>query len=216
MVGLCAVALVMMIDSSSSVNTARFRMQRDATAAALENSAVTRIIEKQGGIAVSVVGFSYKAGTLLDWTVLHNAEDAAHFADLLRKVSHSYGSATLTGHGLEFSLEQLRHAPCGENQVIDVSTDGPGDDDAVLGRARREAETQGVHINGLLVTPDYPAMISDDYRKREIENGMQWMNNHLITENGFAVIANGAADYPDIIRRKIAAEIALLSVSPEH
>lgn len=203
----CAVALVLMLDSSGSVSAGRFSFQRDATAAALEDPSVVAAVQR-GGLAVTVVVFSHVSRVVVGWNVLRDARDAHRFGDMLRAVPHSYGPSTLTGSALAFSLDHLASAPCGDRQVVDVSTDGPGDDTGRLHEARVLAQDRGVQVNGLLVTPDYPGSIPRDWALSEVEDGLAWMQSELVTQDGFAMQADGASAYPSIIRRKMVTEIS--------
>jgi Ca-activated chloride channel family protein len=104
---------------------------------------------------------------------------------------------THTGAALAFALEELRRAPCRpDRQVIDLVTDGPGDDPEQLAAARTEAEDQGVRINGLAVIT-YPGI-----------DPLSFLRHQVVTPGGFVAGADGWEDVAHALRRKLTWEIA--------
>jgi len=67
---LCAVALVLLMDSSDSIAPNEFSLQRDATAAALEHPDVVRAIEDVGGVAVLTASFGWKPEIMTPWRIV--------------------------------------------------------------------------------------------------------------------------------------------------
>jgi hypothetical protein len=194
---LCALALVLLLDSSGSVPDPAWNLQVQAHADALADPAIGRIIAGQGGVAVMVAAFDSAPRTLVSWRILETAADAAAMARVIAGAPRPAHGMTQTGRAMAFALDELRRAPCmPDRQVIDLVTDGPGDDPAEVEHARAEAEARDVRINALAVitTPGLDAV--------------GWLRANVVTPGGFVMPADGWEDVAAALRRKIAWEIS--------
>lgn len=194
---LCTLALVLLLDSSGSVPDPAWNMQVQAHADALADPAIGRIIEREGGAAVMVAAFDDAPRTLVSWRVIEAAADAAAMARALAGAPRPGNRGTHTGRALAFALEELRRAPClPDRAIVDLVTDGPGDDPAVVARARAEAEERDVRINALAVVT-YPGI-----------DAPAWLRANVVTPGGFVMAADGWEDVAAALRRKITWEIS--------
>jgi Ca-activated chloride channel homolog len=194
---LCTLALVLLLDSSGSVPDPAWEMQVQAHADALADPAIGRIIEREGGAAVMVAGFHEAPHTLVSWRFLETAADAAAMARTLAGAPRPGNGLTHTGRALAWALDELRRAPCvADRQVIDLVTDGPGDDPALLDRARTEAEARDVRINALAVIT-IPGL-----------DAVGFLRHQVVTPGGFVMSADGWEDVAAALRRKITWEIS--------
>jgi hypothetical protein len=194
---LCALALVLLLDASGSVPDRAWDMQVQAHADALADPAIGRIIARDAPVAVMVVGFDDTPRTLVSWRLLEGPGDALALAHQVAGARRPGNGMTATGRALAFALEELRRAPCvADRQVIDLVTDGPGDDAAVLARARAEAEARDVRVNALAVET-YPG-----------GDPATWLRHQVVTAGGFVMQADGWADVAAALRRKITWEIS--------
>lgn len=75
----CAVALVLLLDVSGSIDAAAWRLQVEGHAEALTAPAVVRQVEREG-VAVALVQFDHGARLVLPWRVLR-AQVAAEGQD---------------------------------------------------------------------------------------------------------------------------------------
>lgn len=193
----CALALVLMLDSSGSVPDAAWQMQVEAHADALADPAIGRIIARDGPVAVMVAAFDDAPRTLVSWRILEGPADAAALARQVAGAARPGNGMTHTGRALAFALAELRRAPCtADRQVIDLVTDGPGDDAAAIDAARGEAEARDVRINGLAVIT-IPGV-----------EAMPWLRERVVTPGGFVVSADGWENVAAALRRKLTMEIS--------
>lgn len=192
----CALALVLMLDSSGSVPDTAWQAQVEAHADALADPAIGRLFA-DGGAAVLVVGYDDAPRPLIGWTMLEGSADAAAFARRLAGLPRPGSGMTRTGRAIAFAIEELRRAPCApDRRVIDLVTDGPGDDDAALRAARDAAAEADIAINALAVVT-YPGL-----------DAPGWLRENAVTPGGFVVAADGWEDVARALRRKLTWEVA--------
>jgi hypothetical protein len=192
----CALALVLLLDSSGSVDGRAWQMQVDAHADAFADDRIAATMTAQGLSAVVVVAYDDAPRVLVPWRLVDTPDDAAALAREIAGVRRPSNGATHTGRAVAFSLRLLEQAPCGaEREIIDLVTDGPGDDDARLEDARDEATARGVKINVLAV---------DTYGARAAD----WARAVAVTPGGFVMEADGWQEVARALRRKIASEVA--------
>jgi hypothetical protein len=189
----CAAALVLLLDASGSIRPEEWRVQVEATAAGIEEPSVTRLIAREGGIALSAFAFSERATAMVPWRLLRNAEEAARFATELRAAPRGLALGTEIGLALEAALDALDEAPCAaEQDIIDLATDGEADERPVLA-ARERAIERGVRINALGVGSPEAA---------------EWLRANAATPGGFVLNAEDWEAFPAAIRRKLSLELA--------
>lgn len=193
----CALALVLMLDSSGSVPDADWQAQIEAHADALADPAIGRLFAVGGEAAVMVKAFDDAPRPMVGWTMVGSAADAAALARQIAALPRPGSGMTHTGAAIGFALDALRRAPCvPDRRVIDLVTDGPGDDRARLAEARAEAEAMEVRINGLAVIT-YPGI-----------DALAWLREEVATPGSFVMAADGWQDVARAMRRKLTAEIA--------
>jgi Ca-activated chloride channel family protein len=198
------------MDVSGSIHAREYEIQRNATADALISPEIVSLSERRGGIAVSTIMFSEDAQIMTPWRVIQSGQDAIRVANEIRGIQRPMMGGTMTGRGISVALNHLQNAPCQEEMVIDVSTDGPSDDQGQLNQARDDAIQAGVQINGLAIhTPS--EYMSEEQIQKHAANIRSWMRNMLVTPDGFVVDAQSWEQYPEAIRRKLVREIAGLN-----
>ena len=84
-----AVALVMLVDVSGSIDNREYDLQRSGIVAAFEDRAVQRAIWQQRAIAVTVIEWSDTQRTVVPWRVLSDADGAVRFAAEVALVKRS-------------------------------------------------------------------------------------------------------------------------------
>jgi Mg-chelatase subunit ChlD len=195
----CALALVLLLDASGSVDARAWDMQVQAHADALADPAIGRAMQAGGLTAVSVVAFDTEARVMVPWRLVDLAQDARGVAREVAGIDRPGNGSTQTGAALAFALRHLWQAPCEpERQVVDIVTDGRGDDPARLAQAREAAIAAEVRVN-VLTVETYPGAAAAD-----------WAREHLVTPGGFVMEAAGWAEFAAALRRKIASEVASL------
>ena len=192
----CAVALVLLMDASGSINDAEWALQRDGTAEALTDPAVLAVMHRQGAVAVTAIAFAEDTHVLVPWRVLEAEADTVAFAAALRAAPRMLWGGTQIGPALQDAATALDAAPCAaEQEVVDIASDG-GSDVAPAEAARATLEMRGVRVNALGVG----TLPGDDPAR--------WLSAHAVTSGGFTVSANGWAGFARAMRRKLAMELA--------
>ena len=186
-----AVALVLALDSSASVDQREFQLQVAGLASAFADPDVLREIEtlKPLGAAVAVVqwGGPGESRIVLPFTLIADGRDAKAFgfrASLMRR--WILASSTSIADAIDDSRMALDAADYeGFRRVIDVSGDGTDNGGGDLDGARARAEAAGITVNGLPIMADDVAL-GDYYR------------GHVIT--GAAAFSQPARDFEDYAR----------------
>ncbi len=200
--GTADVALVMAVDVSSSVNAARFALQREGIAEGLKSKAVLDAIA--GGpyqkIELAIIEWSEQQQILLDWKIIRGPADLDEVVRTLKtKARPRVGWKTDVGGGIAKALSLFDSAPLTPaRKIIDVSGDGAQNEGHFAAdQARNAAVARGVTVNGLPITSgDEP----------EVD---RWYKTHVVGGVGaFMIVANGHEGFSDAIRQKLAQEIA--------
>ena len=190
---ICAAALVLLLDASSSIVPREWREQIEATAAALESREVEDAIRRGGPMAVAAVAFADIPGRMLGWHVLASGADAAAFAATLRDAPRGLSGGTGLGAAIGYAHRMMGEAPCeADRYVVDLSTNGeaPEGDTAA---ARDAAQADGVTINVISVG-----------RMAQPES----LREHAVTGDGFLIHAADWSRYAALVRRKVILETA--------
>lgn len=196
------VALVMVVDVSSSVNEQRFKLQREGIAEGLQSRAVLDAVA--GGprqtIELAIVEWSEEQDVLVDWTIIRDRADLNAVVHALRTNARPrVGWKTNVGGGIAKAITLFDSAPLvADRKVIDVSGDGQQNYGKLAAEhARDAAVAHDITINGLPITSgDEP----------EID---RWYKDHVIGGIGaFMIVANGHGGFSDAMRKKLALEVA--------
>src|ERR1700683_3823400 len=105
------VKLVLAADVSRSINDAQFDLQRRGYAAALTNPRVLDAIRagRHGAITVCFLEWAGEGEqkTVVDWTLIRDADDARQFAAALLEAPRSYVGRTASRYGIAVSMAEL-------------------------------------------------------------------------------------------------------------
>src|ERR1700747_341416 len=122
------VALVLAVDVSGSVDSNRFKLQREGIAAALESEEVSAALLNgvNQTIEIAVVEWAEEQRLLVPWTVLRGRDDLEALATRLRNASRSWvHTKTDPGGGIAAAERLFADQPFATlRRVIDVSGDG--------------------------------------------------------------------------------------------
>src|SRR5262249_40772443 len=136
--------LVLAADVSRSIDTDKFKLQREGYAAAFNDARVVNIITSglYGQIAVCFVERSGASSQrlVIDWTPIKDLDSARQFGDQLLEIPCSFADSTSISGGLDFALAQFAGAPFdAARRTIDVSGDGNNNSGRDVRSARDEA-----------------------------------------------------------------------------
>ena len=196
-----AVALVLALDSSASVDRDEFRLQIGGLAGAFADPDVLRTIDalRPFGAAVAVVEWGSPGQTriVLPFTLVESGRDAKAFGFRIGLIRRwLWASSTSIATAIDDSRVLLETSGYGGvRKVIDVSGDGTDNGGADLDAARRRAKAAGITVNGLPITAD-DATLATYYRDRVI-----------VGADSFIEPARDFDDFARAIREKLLREL---------
>jgi hypothetical protein len=205
--------LVLAIDTSTSVDTAEFELQRQGLALAFTHPDVVAAIRAIGnkGIAVQIIHWAGQGqqAIAVDWTHIRSPTSATNLAAQVLAVPRLVRGFTDIAGAIQFASAGFASGPFkGTRQVIDVSGDGTASADSPR-FARDQAVARGITINGLVILTDEVDLgtLADDiiveHFHREVIGG----------PGAFVMVANSFDDFAEAIQRKLVREILGLVVS---
>lgn len=192
----CDLALLLAVDVSGSVDKQEYRIQMDGLAAALRDGTVAdALVDQQAQIALLQWTGSSRQRQTVPWTVMRTHADVLAMADRIEadpRIWRNYSTAI--GEALMAARSAMALVPQCTRRVIDVSGDGPSNEGI-------EPATQRALLRGDDVTVNAIAIETDD------EDLTAYFYENLITGPGaFVVTADGFAEYPAQIKRKLQRE----------
>lgn len=193
----CETALLLLIDTSSSIDAGEYAQQSGGTADAIEDPEIMAELVR-GKVALSVLHWSGQGqlAEILPWRQVGTFLDPPRIADIIRRSPRAYRDGpTAPGDALAAAIRAFDDAPACDRQVIDISTDGMRNDGRPVAPLRRLAQTRGIQINGIAIeTVGQPIT--------------RYLLTTVVTQGGFVVTARFYNDYPRAIRAKILREIS--------
>jgi len=205
--------LVLAADVSRSIDDGEFQLQRKGYAAALGDLRVLEAITAgpNQAIAISYVEWS-GAGeqkTVVDWTVLHDGEDAAVVAAAILAAPRSFLARTSISEAIDFSAARLAGSPvAADRRVIDISGDGTSNSGRPVTDARDEAVAKGITINGLAIinTRAGPGFFSHTQPEGGLPN--YYKVNVIGGAGAFLMVVENFDTFAEAMTRKLVSEIA--------
>ena len=200
-----ALALVLAIDVSASVNADSYLLQHDGIARAFASPRLAEAISASpGGIEVLVLEWSDpdKIAVTVDWTRVADTGSADAFAAAVRATRRSSAGITAIGPALLAAAATFDRLPePAGHRMIDISGDGMANFGLSPAAARDRIVAGGIAINGLAILTEEP-WLADYYR-----------NNVIGGPLAFVVIARTFDDFADSMLRKLMQEVADSSVT---
>jgi hypothetical protein len=194
------VALVIALDISASVDASEYRLQMRGLADALRSEDVRAAIAAgpHRRIAVAVTQWSGTTTQFLvvPWTILGADESLVSFASHLRQtIRADSGDGTSISAALIKARALFHDAPPAARLVVDVAADGINNMGPSLPEARADMKDQGITVNGLAVSSEWPKLKS-------------YLEDNVITgPNSFALDARSYDDFGAVMLRKLVREI---------
>lgn len=207
--------LVLMADSTGSIDAGEIRFQRQGYADALASEDVLWAIRDglHGKIAITYVEWAdqFSQDVVVPWTVVSSADDVQRFSETLLAAPrqafgrNAIGSAINAGERLITGNDHE-----GIRKVIDFSGDSANSWNGMsIAEARESALAKGITINGLAILCRHCSSgraVSYDLEKAFEET-------IIGGSNAFVVTASGAQEFRSAVKRKLVLEIAGQPVS---
>jgi hypothetical protein len=207
--------LVLAADVSRSIDTDKFKLQREGYAAAFNDARVVNVITSglHGQIAVSFVEWSGASSQrlVIDWTLIKDLDSARQFGDQLLEIPRSFADSTSISGGLDFALAQFAGAPFdAARRTIDVSGDGNNNSGRDVRSARDEAVGAGVTVNGLVILTDPRPSWASEHTNPPGGLEKYYRDNVIGGPGAFVLVAKDFNSFGDLLIKKLIAEIALI------
>jgi hypothetical protein len=222
-------ALIVSVDVSNSVDDARYKLQMEGIARALEDPGVIQAIigGAKGGILFSMITWADQAKVNLPWTRITNAGEAKAAAMRVRALPRQGGEFTCMSRMMRFVSDKIvPQIPAKAVKVVlDVSGDGRDNcnEQEPVEQVRDELVSYGVTVNGLPIlegnegegegpggvpTQSYLPAKPGESSGTPLED---WYRDHVKGGPGsFILPANGYADFGRAIRQKFVLEVSSL------
>lgn len=197
-----ASALVLAVDTSGSVSSQRFELQKQGYAAAFRNPRVLNAIRSLATQSIAVTMMQWTGPRLhvvvADWTRVKDEATADAFAATIEAAPRQlFGGGTSISGAIDFARVLLAQSPFrAARQVIDISGDGANNSGRPVTQARDEAVAAGVGINGLPILSLEPGL--DHY----------YYDNVIGGPGAFMIPAENYDTFADAVLKKLITEIA--------
>lgn len=209
--------LVLLADTSGSINTPEVRFQRNGYAEALTDPAVIAAIRRTsyGRIAVTYVewGAADRLVQVVPWAVIDGPESAVAFAEEMLLSPRMASGRNAIGAALLFGMRLIEENGIeGRRGIIDLSADRLNNwDGPPIAEARETVLAAGITINGLAVLCRRCTSIPQ--KGGDLQRGFE---ERIIGGPGaFVVAADGSRSFAESVRRKLILEISGLAARPE-
>jgi Protein of unknown function (DUF1194) len=209
-------ALVLIVDVSTSMDPDEQDLQRQGYVEAFRSSVVHQAIRKGmlGRMAVSYVEWAgaqrdrYQS-VVVPWIVLENPTDSIAFADRLARAPIHRAAGTSISEAIDFSVSHLSSGHfLAARQVIDISGDGSNNQGRLVTDARDEAIAHGVTINGL------PIMLKEPDRRENATMDAYYRDCVIGGASSFMIPVRERKQFLAETRTKIVREIAGDAAAP--
>ena len=205
------VALVLAVDSSGSISSGEYVLQRNAIAAAFRNPQVLEAVSRAGQVAVAIVfwGSEDQPKPQTRWVTVTGEGGAEKFARMVESMPRQVTGDTGLGAGLLAAIAKFDSlASCSVRKIINVSGDG-SETTAARGRhrvavpslVRDLAASRDIEIYALAISTDEP-----DLRQ-------YYAANVITSPGGFVMEVRSYADFASALRRKLEREISPRAVT---
>ena len=195
------VAIVLAVDSSSSVNYAEFDLQMRGIAEAFRSAEVQSAIRNgpSGAVAITLVQWSgpLQVQQAVEWRLVTGAASAEALAEEIETTPRFFAvGSTAVGQALTFSATMFEKLPWATGRrVIDVSGDGANTDNPPVGPAREAVLRQGITINGLPI------------QAQELDIDVYYRDKIIGGHGSFMEVARDYDAFREAMTRKLIREI---------
>lgn len=196
--------LVLLADASGSIDADELAFQRQSYATAITDPAVVSAIQNTlyGSIAVTYVEWATNQATVVDWTIIADADSATAFAEALIGPPRQAGGRNAIGSALLYGMQQIDSNDIrGFRRVIDFSGDSMGNTfGPPITVARDQVVAAGITINAL--------PILRDGRYIGFDLPQAYADNIIGGPGAFVIPAQSGPEFTEAVKRKLILEIA--------
>jgi hypothetical protein len=195
------VALILAIDSSSSVSMDEYYLQLEGYSTAFSHPDLAKAIRSgpHRSIAVTLFEWSGERDQMINfpWRRLDDSESLSRFAaELVVAPRLVIGGETAVGAAIDYASRLFEQSGFeGARRVIDISGDGTSNRGRPANAARDDAVARGIVINGLAIVDEEPELAA--YYRNAVVGGA----------GAFVITAQSYQDFADAILKKLVREI---------
>lgn len=205
--------LVLAADVSRSVDSEKFKLQREGYAAAIADRRVIEAITAGRNHRIAVLFLEWSGlgnqKVVIDWMPIDGPKAAQEFGDRLLESPRSFADRTSISGGIDFAVAQIARAPfAAERQTIDVSGDGTNNAGRNVSQARDEALALGIAINGLVILSERPMPWNPEHTNPPGGLANYYRTNVTGGPGSFVLEAKDFGSFGEAIIKKMIAEIA--------
>ena len=199
----CDLALLLAVDVSGSVDHREYDIQMGGLAAALRDGTVAEaLVQQQATVALVQWTGSTRQRQTIAWTPMRSFADVLEFADRVdadARVWRNYSTAI--GEAIAVSRSAFAAVPHCRRRVIDVSGDGVSNEGVDPLTQRADLVADDITLNALAIETD------------DTDLTAYFFENLISGPGAFVMTADGFADYPAQIKRKLQRETTKQAVS---
>jgi hypothetical protein len=205
--------LVLAADVSRSVDHAKFQLQRDGYAAAINDPRVMNAIMSGANRRIALCYIEWSGAgaqkVVIEWTLIDGPDAARKFADTLVEAPRAFADRTSISGAIDFSMETLARAPFeAPRRTIDISGDGTHNSGRGLLAAREDALATGVTINGLVILSESPLPWNPEHTNPPGGLAKYFQDNVIGGPGAFVTVAENFQSFGQALISKLVAEIA--------
>ncbi len=213
----CRQALALGLDVSGSVDAREYRLQLDGLAHALERSEVRAALLGMASAPVDLLIYEWSGSKdtamILPWTTVRDDAVLLQITALLRSTERREANpGTALGIAMESGARFLDERAHCWKRTLDISGDGKSNLGTRPRAIKRQLESAGIVINGLVIGADAPS-VADTRQTQVGELVAYFQANVILGPDAFVETALGYDDYADAMARKLLREIETLTLS---
>jgi len=221
-------ALVLVIDTSGSIDPGEYALQLGGYAEAFRDPAAIEAMTSgpHGAIAVDIIVFSDSVTRMMEWTMINDKRSALAVAERIEKAPRVQDGGTYLASAVKSAVMELSDCPfIPSSSTIDISGDGP-DNEGVGPIAANNIIDFFLMANGMQTAQVNQKIDSNAYHLRELRDLVRrkginincvaiqdpqmkpyFEKNLMCGKQSFTLFASSFGVFSTVIRKKIIREI---------
>ena len=212
--------VILAADVSRSIDDGEFDLQRKGYAAAVSDPRVLTAIRGRPGAAIGVCFIEWSGDedqqVVVDWSELRDEEDAGTIAAAILAAPRSFMGRTSISAAIDFAMAQFAKSKWQAGRhIIDISGDGTNNSGRPVTKARDQAISRGVTINGLAIINDKPNLGYSAHTQPPGGLPLYYRQNVIGGSNSFLLVVEDFNSFANAMANKLAKEIDVASSNAE-
>jgi Protein of unknown function (DUF1194) len=213
--------VILAADVSRSIDDGEFELQRKGYAAALSDPRVLAAIHGRPNAAIGVSFIEWSGEEdqqiVVDWTEIHDEEDAGSVAATILTAPRSFMGRTSISAAIDFAMAHFAKSKWhAARRIIDISGDGTNNSGRPITEARDQAISSGVTINGLAIINDRPNLGYSAHTQPPGGLPLYYKQNVIGGPNAFLLVVQDFNSFADAMANKLAKEIDVAAAAAQE